>query len=334
MNPEEKYQHICTVGNYPQGNITREFLATVVNNYSVDFRLAPIWLGHVDSGSLGNQEPLALGWIKSLKLDGDKLYAQFMEVSGELQYLVDNNYIKYCSCEFYNFGNKQDGDLYYLKALGLTNRPAVSSLEPLSFPHSESNLFTYDESKCITLTLNNTNKFNSKKIIMNEFLISIAKKFSLETDKFHSDSELADAINLSFDDKMKNADATQFTARITELESELTKANNERAGMLIQFALDSKKILPVEKDSMLKFAMLDFDACKKLVDAKPVNSIFAKDVVHGLTPDVVDIKDPKFFTADNKEVTYEMCLKDETLEKRFTTEELMLLKSKSQFKSK
>lgn len=328
MSIIEKYQHICTVGDYPQGNITRDFLETIVKNYSADFRLAPIWLGHVDSPYVGNQEPLALGWIKSLKLEGDKLYALFDKVSPELQYLVDNNYIKYCSCEFYNFGNKENGDFYYLKALGLTNRPAVSSLEPLSFP--QTNDFTFNASKYITLTLNQSNKFNSKKI-MNEFLIAIAKKFSLKTDDFKSDSDLASAINLAIDAK---SNPTDSASRITELESEVNKLNIERAGLLIQFALDSKKILPVEKDSLLKFASLDFDACKKLIDAKPVNSIFAKDSVPNKTPDIPDIKDPKFFTADNKEITYEMCLKDSGLEKRFTAEELLELKQKSIFKSK
>lgn len=324
-----KFTHIFTAGTYNGVTITRDDLQQVVNSYNVIFHEAPVWLGHPGPADTGRNEPPALGWISALRLENDKLFAQLSDISYDLKYLIENNYMKYCSAEFvyYTINNV---DTLYLFALGLTNRAAVTSLAPLSIDDSQQHTFNSNFKNLTTFTLDMNEINQNKKIYtMNEFLSKIAEAISLDISSFTSDSEVTGAITDAFlkqQSELKEAN---------DAFNQLTEANSlmqaKRAEELIQFAIEAKKITPAEKEYLLKFANLDYDSAKSLIDSMPVSVLFAKDKVKDKSIDT-DLSNPKFVTQDGKKVTYEMCLKDSALRAQFTAEELAELKQNSTFK--
>ena len=221
-----------------------------------------------------------------------------------------------------------DGALkWYLFAVGLTNRPAVSGLESLSFSGHKLNK-TWSEGKFIF----EQNFSNYNKSTMNESLKKVAVLFGLDLSKFTTESSLLEAISIKFNE-MKTPVAGGTGApdnSIANLQSEIDILKQERVDGLIDGAIKAFKILPADKQKWTDMAKANFNITKNAIDALGTH----KDLTDKTIKDVkVDMTDSKFKGKDGKELTYTEYLKlDVAEQKNFTDEEVTALRNKSQFK--
>lgn len=330
---EKKYQHLFTAGNYPQGNFTIEILREIADGYDpLNFHEAPVWRGHpldveCTSREVVDEEPKALAWVKNLTVVGDKLYGLIEELTDEFSNLViKNKSFKKVSVELRQ--RMIDGVLkWYLFAVGLTNRPAVSGLESLSFSGHKLNN-TWSEGKFIF----EQNFSNYNKSTMNESLKKVAVLFGLDLSKFTTESSLLEAISIKFNE-MKTPVAGGTGApdnSIANLQSEIDILKQERVDGLIDGAIKAFKILPADKQKWTDMAKANFNITKNAIDALGTH----KDLTDKTIKDVkVDMTDSKFKGKDGKELTYTEYLKlDVAEQKNFTDEEVTALRNKSQFK--
>ena len=334
-----KFYHVFTAGKYPQGEITERFLLDAATNYDpLNFHEAPVWIGHPGKEP---GEPEALGWIEKLITKAGKLYVSFSYVSDKLKKLIESKKFKRCSVELVTF-NVDGQDFPYLYAIGITNRPAVKGLEPISF--TGHNFKTDDISQKLSfnseIKLQNHQIFNQTNNLMNESVKNLAEKLKIDVSKFDIDEKvLNEAIRL-YEDKateitlLKNRvaklqeDSTSFT-KYSELTEELNKLKKSRAAELVENAVMTKKLLPSQKEDLLSFAETDYDRCKTFIGKLDINPIFTGKLINDKTFSYTDLSDPKFLKPDGSKITYEDILRDLTLQSKFTDEEINTLRQNS-----
>ena len=141
---------ILKVGEFNGVEITREILEEIVRNYDVNYLKAPVKLGHQDN----NQT--ALGYVETLYLINDVLYAQ-INPSSDLIELLNDKKVLSVSAEIRNEGS------WYLIGLAFlgVDLPAVKGL-PLYF--KEQKIITFKE-QLKTFT---TKKFISELDVVDE----------------------------------------------------------------------------------------------------------------------------------------------------------------------
>lgn len=318
----KKFFKIFKAGKYPQGNVTKEDIAEIANSYNRDYHEAPLTILHDDKSP-------AYAVVDELIADNENLLASFTDIS-EDAYEMNKKY-KRPSIEIANYEGKK-----YCRAITLTNFPQVKGLDKIKFEENSSLFFTEG------LTLN----LSKGTIMFNENLIKLAESLSIPISDYNSEGDLIQAAQEKIDTLKSELD--EVTKKVTslslnvskfdeagitieiynELKTKLDSAlkdkeeaeklvqqyNEKRIDDLITFAVKEKKFLPSQTESLKKFAQLDFDNAKKFIDAlpeKPLNNPLPK-----LKP-------------DGKEYTYEEVIKDPSLMKNFSEDELAVLKNNS-----
>lgn len=318
----KKFFKIFKAGKYPQGNVTKEDIAEIANSYNRDYHEAPLTILHDDKSP-------AYAVVDELIADNENLLASFTDIS-EDAYEMNKKY-KRPSIEIANYEGKK-----YCRAITLTNFPQVKGLDKIKFEENSSLFFTEG------LTLN----LSKGTIMFNENLIKLAETLSITVSDYNSEGDLIQAAQEKIDTLKSELD--EVTKKVTslslnvskfdeagitieiynELKTKLDSAlkdkeeaeklvqqyNEKRIDDLITFAVKEKKFLPSQTESLKKFAQLDFDNAKKFIDAlpeKPLNNPLPK-----LKP-------------DGKEYTYEEVIKDPSLIKNFSEDELAVLKNNS-----
>jgi|GEM_PF-5715646 len=318
----KKFFKIFKAGKYPQGNVTKEDIAEIANSYNRDYHEAPLTILHDDKSP-------AYAVVDELIADNENLLASFTDIS-EDAYEMNKKY-KRPSIEIANYEGKK-----YCRAITLTNFPQVKGLDKIKFEENSSLFFTEG------LTLN----LSKGTIMFNENLIKLAETLSITVSDYNSEGDLIQAAQEKIDTLKSELD--EVTKKVTslslnvskfdeagitieiynELKTKLDSAlkdkeeaeklvqqyNEKRIDDLITFAVKEKKFLPSQTESLKKFAQLDFDNAKKFIDAlpeKPLNNPLPK-----LKP-------------DGKEYTYEEVIKDPSLMKNFSEDELAVLKNNS-----
>lgn len=117
---------IARVGSFKDSGgaaqtFTRERLDELAAGYDPDKREAPLVIGHPAT------DAPSYGWVKQLKVAGDKLLALTVCVSAEIKKMVDNKIYRYVSMSLF-----PDGGLRHVGLLGATP-PAIDGLAPVSF---------------------------------------------------------------------------------------------------------------------------------------------------------------------------------------------------------
>lgn len=351
----KKYFHVFTAGKFPQGEVTVPMLHQVAASYNTGFHEAPLWVGHLkpEETKVGDDEPKALGWIDSAIVIDDKLYVSFSHLSDQAKWLIESQTFKYVSCEF-GFYVINGVKTLYLFALALTNRPAVNNLEPLNLSQQYTDHVINKNYMGARLTFEQINtSFNLNKNTMNQILLDIAKAMGIDVAKYTTDAALADAIKLTHSDNA--AKLTAFTSEMQTLKTEVDSLKKSAAppagagappaqddpaskriesleAMLftntIDDAIKAGKVLPAQRDSMIALAKMNFAECKKLIDATPVNSVYAEKSVKPAESVSVDLTNPKF-TMDGKRLTYSEVVGKPELLGKFTDAELEALKAGS-----
>lgn len=365
-----KFYHVFTAGSYPQGNFTPEHVSDIASYYDPKFREAPVWRGHNKDKeqTLGSHEPEALGWVSPVFAIDGKLYVAFSHISEELHELIENKKFKFVSVELYNYRLPSGKLIYYLAAIGLTNRPAVEGLQPLSLKEESAfsvissaeyndsiNKFTheslFDESKIqdkiyFNVEVNNFTNQKNNKMQLTENTKKILTSMGLDAAKFVTEEGALEAIQKTVKDgatelssvkseletlKKSPAPASADDPKFTALTNEVEDLKNQRAEDLVNRAISDKKILPADKKTYVDFAKSNFSLCEKSILAMNIHSTLADQQIKApASAPIVDLKDPKFAKPDGVTLyTYSEILKDPALQAKFTAQELSELKSQS-----
>lgn len=123
--------------------ITPDDLNAIANGYNPSFHEAPIVIGHPDDNAP------AYGWVKSLSVQGDKLYAEFGEMDDDFVELVKAGRYKKVSASFYppKHPSNPKPDNWYLRHIGFLGAlpPAVKGLSPVSFNDNSDGVVSFGE---------------------------------------------------------------------------------------------------------------------------------------------------------------------------------------------
>jgi len=132
-NPDEGWEKIYDINDAPYRDEmdvkyygTIEALDTIVSNYDIEYREAPLLVDHSEVNFL-NPSSKAYGWVKELKRVGTGLYAKLYDITEEGKKFINDKVYKYKSVGFIVI-EEMGG---YLFELSLTNIPAVPSLKPM-----------------------------------------------------------------------------------------------------------------------------------------------------------------------------------------------------------
>lgn len=325
----KKYHHVFTAGSYPQGNIDEAFLKEVAKNYDPkNFHEAPVWIGHPDDQE-GSSEPEALGWIDSVIAIGGKLYVSFSAVSDKLKQLIDSQTFKRVSVELVKYKTDDGLDVPYLYAIGLTNRPAVKGLEPITFGTHKFNTdfavkYFYNDK------LNNPN--------MNMYIQKIAKKLGIDVTKFTTDETLTDEITRVSDEKpetkkaepeSENTETETNSPEVDQLSKEVAMLKEERVAALVDNAINAKKILPKDKASWVSLAKGNYTAAKATLESLSVRPELADKQVAGAGAEGADLEDPKFLNKEGQKMTYREYIKLDPDKQKLSETEVAELKKQN-----
>ncbi len=272
-------------------------LADMVKNFGElkDIIKPPfIKIGHSEkqeSTILKGDQP-ALGWIKAVRIAGDKLIGTFTQVPDIVKKAIDAGLYKRISSEIYwNFkhaGKTFKRVLARVALLG-ANIPAVDNLEDLdaylsqstnkgSFDAIKAYAFETDEAGVIINTQNKGLSDMDEK----EYKLKIAK---LEAEKVESDRKTAEA------EAEKKAAADKLALFEKEQEAEKQKAQIESIKTFCEDMVKAKKMLPYQRDILVK-------DLEKRSYSKEDGHIFNFEMVKELFKDIDIILDTKEYGHD------------------------------------
>jgi Mu-like prophage I protein len=339
------YQSIFKAGTYePQGTFTAKDVFDIANGYDpVNIHEACMWVGHPN---LFGGEPKALAWIKSLQAAGEDLQAEFTDVSPELKRMIDSKEFKRCSVELGKV-KKEDGaggftEQWYLFAVGLTNRPAVGSLSPLTFSNTADRKFFPDKftGERVSFALNDITFFSpnnpnqNQTIIMFAKLIQTAAKFGLNVTGVSETN--ADALFAQMESKYAalSSENSDLKTENTSLKTETANFSKQRAEDLLASAVSLGKIPPADKAKYVSFAQANYADAKVMFEAMPVNPVLRKDLTGIAAASGSDTPDAKFTDENGKPLTYDKFLefakKNPKYVDKFTEAEINKLKKESE----
>lgn len=317
---DKKFFHVFTAGQYPQGAVTTGDLRQIAAEYDPSVYEAPIWIGH--PGSDAAEEPKAYGWVESLMVSGDKLYASFSHLDEDLIEMVNSKKYRRCSVELGKLNYEPLRNKLYLIAIALTNRPAVAGLPPLEFAGigSERNynpamvagksLYTLTDAEPVQPgkeafgnTLNKHNKM--------EKILKAVHTIGIELGENATEDTLAEEILMKF----------------TQLEGEVERYKTKAADILLKGAISSAKIVPAQESEIRQFAMDNIDACMNFIEKLPGRSLFSRSIdAKGFTGH----DNQKFTKSDGTALTYSDVLANPSkYSKILTEEELIKLREES-----
>ncbi|MCD1634482.1 peptidase [Martelella mediterranea] len=122
-------------------------LGAIATGYDPEAHLAPIVVGHP------KQDAPAYGWIKSLKVEGDRLVAEPDQLNPDFAELVRTGAFKKVSAAFYapaSAGNPTPGR-YHLRHVGFLGAqpPAVKGLKPVEFDDGDAVVIEFSDSDLV-----------------------------------------------------------------------------------------------------------------------------------------------------------------------------------------
>jgi len=335
-----KYIHVLTAGTYNGVVFTNEDIENMARYYNPMFREAALWKGHHSSTHVGKEEQEALGWVFPVIALSGKLYIAFSYISQELYTLVSELKYKYVSVEVLYYKLLDETVIPYLSGLGLTNRPAVEGLEPLSFDSEDIshlkftsvppkavvadnvNSFTekFDKSKVVKYiqfeySVNNySNNQNQNQMTVTETTKKTLTALKIDPAKFVTEEGAQDAIQKVASDAL--AKVTELEGKVTSLTAApSTKADDKEspeskriaaletklAVDLVNRAIADKKILPAEKDAYVELAQINYERVEKSFTTMQPRAELAGEQID--TTKQPDLKDAKFVKADGTALT-------------------------------
>lgn len=309
----EKWIEILKAGDYSQGNISKEMLKQIADNYDPSFIQAPVISKHRqfnDKGELINNEG-ALAWIKAVRASDGSLYALFENEDG-LKEIYDGKKFKYASVEIQNetINGKESP---YLGALAATNFPA-SKIQQIRFNDSKTikvytNQFKIEDQEmkpeqlkqlCVVLGIKEDS--TPDEIVTNVTQLTAKVKDNADAAKL---AEVIKLIKVETPEPSGNENPVivklttsieQLTAQFTAVSNKLEAVEDEKVVAAFNDAVVAKKLLPSQKDEMLKTFAKNSEGLKSFAAKLPIIKTSA----------TIDVPKDKA----GKPLTYSQLLKD------------------------
>jgi hypothetical protein len=317
MQNMSKFFKVFRAGKYPQGEITEADIQEIAQSYSPAYHEAPLIVNHEDTSP-------AYAVVDAVKCIGKELFVSFKDILDQA-YEVNKQYKK-PSIEVATYDGKK-----YLRAVSLTNFPAVKGLDTIKLHEKDSAIYFSED---ITLNL-------SKGVTMfNEQIQKLAEKLSInindytvEGDIIAKASEVIDALKMQLADMTAKVSSlnmniskyvesgitpekyAELTAAKDALEAEVKKYKSMRVDDLISFAIATKDIVPAQCERLKKLAELDFDETKKFIEGLPAKKL--------------NVELPRKPASGAKELTYEEVINNPKLAVQYSEQELRALKEQS-----
>jgi hypothetical protein len=314
-----KFFPVFKAGGYPQGDVPVDFINEVAANYNEDFKKSPLTIDHQDGKSYA--------WVKALKVEDDTLLASFDEVTDEAVHLTQTGNYRYPSVEFKEY--ERDGKkIKYLRAITLTNFNEVKNLPQLKFTEGVQIFKTND----LMLTF----------VQLKDLIKSFSEKFDIKLSEYDSEAEFLKSVEAKFSE-FKNIITKLETENITlknsnpfngvkfnEIKEELETMKKLRIDDLLENAAKDGKIAPIDKENYRAFVEYNFDLARKMFNEMPVKEILKPKQIASQFPEMVELTNPKFVKPNGVLYRYEEVIKDSSLLKRFSDDELAELKKQSE----
>jgi len=285
---------IFRAGNYPQGSVTIDDVKAIALNYDRNYHEAPLTVNHQDDPIFGIVSNLSAS-------DSGELFAEFDELD---QWIIEQTQIgKYRkpSIEIADYTDKGK----YLRAVTLTNFPAVKNLPRIMFSDSdgkEKEAMIFSDSN-ISIKFNNNN-------------MDLLKKFADKIKIVFADNipetaeELVDKLfALIAEFKARQESSEQ---EMQDLKSKIQKYEQEKFDELIAKA--KTKIKDISAFEVL--AKSNFNEAAKLLDSIPEPKLFEQNKTKSTTP------------KNDNDITYEKILSDLSLAEKFSEDEINNLRKK------
>ena len=307
---DTKWFKVFRAGNYPQGNVSIADVKEMASSYNREYHEAPLTTLHDDSSP-------AYAVVDQVKEVNGVLFVTFADIL-PTAYDINKQYKK-PSIEITLYDDKK-----YLRAVTLTNFPQVKGMDRIQFAEQHPNVY-FSEDYTINL-------FKGHAMIT-DLVKKFAENLSINVSNYQCDGDiLAEAERIVTEIKSKFGDATGQVQQLTLNLSKYTEAGitiekfnemktlvdtykTERIESLISFALTTKNILPNQKDHLKTLAETNFDTAKAFVEGLPDKPGAPK--IH------------RFTGGELSTITYEDILKEPTLAKQFTEQQLLDLRKKS-----
>lgn len=314
----KKFFKVFRAGSYPQGDITEADVQEIAATYDPAYHEAPLTVNHDDHSP-------AYAVVESVKAVGKDLYVAFKDVLAEAREI--NQKYKKPSVEITTYDGKK-----YLRAVTLTNFPAVKGLDTIKLQEQHNSVIFFSED--ITLNL------DKGQTMFNEHIIALAEKLNININDYSVEGDViakalevieglktqlaetsakVSSLNVSLA-KYEEAGITvekfsELAKKNESLEAELKKLNADRIDALVQRYIETKEGgNPASGERIRRLAEAEYDETKKFVDGLPAKKLN----VHLARPN-----------DNGKEVTYEEVIKSPELARNFTEDELKELKKKS-----
>ena len=243
---KEKWIEIARTGTFtdsagrPQ-TFTPERLDAIARAYAPATRDAPLVFGHPKSDAAP-----AFGWVEKLKRDGEKFFALFAHVPGEVKNLLAKKHYRHCSISLM-------GDGVTLRHVGLlgATQPAIDGLGDVEL-NDGGDAITVDFAEPATtkgedrMTPEELQRQIGQLQAQLEALKTENADLKKKADTHKQDKDKADAAKTDAEQKAAKASA-DFAAYKGKIETERREA---RVSALVQ----AGKVKPAEKAGVLDFA--------------------------------------------------------------------------------
>lgn len=244
----EKWVEIARTGTFTDSagrsqTFTPERLDAIVRAYAPATRDAPLVFGHPKSDAAP-----AFGWVEKLKCEGEKLFALFAHVPGEVKELLAKKHYRHCSISLM-------GDGVTLRHVGLLGaaQPAIDGLADVEL-NDGGNAITVDfaeaaatddkgdESMTVEELQRQVGQLQAQLEAMNKENADLKKKL----DDANGAKDGADAAKTDAEKKAEEV-AAEFSAYKGKIE---TERRESRVAALVK----AGKVKPAEREGVMSFA--------------------------------------------------------------------------------
>lgn len=195
-------------------DVDKSFLEKVVTNYNASRHEAPAVIGHP------KEHNPAFGWVKTLRVNNNKLEAQFGETDDEFEKLVRDGRFKKRSASFYTGASEQLPSLRHVGFFG-AQPVAVKGLRDIQFGEGESLTFEIQFNEGETMKDEEVDK------VADSIWERLKSKIGIGTKAETPDPQSANFSEVEIKAMVKTAveDATKSTT--SEFSEKLTALENE-----------------------------------------------------------------------------------------------------------
>lgn len=272
---------VAVVGKWtehPSGGfeITNDDLASIVKNFNAipDNRL----LFDVDHRSLFG-ETEAYGWGSNMRIDGDRLLVDVVWTSDMTRDLASKKYRWLSPVFFFNAKDRRTGKPIgtVLGSVALTNRPFLQELPPVVNHYVN---YCVNETSDIQEDKMNEAEMKAKIAELEDQNRQLASELQAERDQAVTREVDNAAVALGLNDRQKRValslrkvDIETYRVYLDGIRQSAADGGADQAEALVNAAINSRKILPAQKDFALALAHMNKDLYEGFVKSNQMPAL-------------------------------------------------------------